>query len=38
MNKLRKLKAVLWLLLGVLSAGSMGYYVVAIWSANQPAH
>jgi hypothetical protein len=38
MNKLRELKAVLWLLLGVLSAGSMGYYVVAIWSANQPAH
>ena len=26
----------LWLLLSVLSAGSMGWYVLKIWSANQP--
>ena len=29
-------RPVLWLLLGVSSAASMGYYVAAIWSANQP--
>ena len=27
-----------WLLLSAISAASMGYYVSAIWSANQPAH
>jgi hypothetical protein len=26
----------IWLLLSMLSAASMGYYVAAIWSANQP--
>ncbi len=29
-------KPVAWLLLGLVSAGSMGYYVAEIWSANQP--
>jgi hypothetical protein len=29
-------KAVLWLVLGILSAGSMAFYVSQIWSANQP--
>ena len=29
-------RPVLWLLLGVSSAASIGYYVAAIWSANQP--
>lgn len=28
----------LWLILSLLSAFSMGYYVTYIWSANQPAH
>jgi hypothetical protein len=27
-----------WLVLSILSAVSMAYYVVAIWSANQPPH
>jgi glycosyl transferase family 87 len=31
-------KAVLWLLLSILSCGSMAYYVAEIWSANQPPH
>jgi len=31
-------RQVFWLLLGVLSAASMGEYVATIWSANQPAH
>lgn len=31
-------KTVLWLLLSILSAGSMVFYVAEIWSANQPAH
>jgi len=31
-------KPVLWLLLSIVSAGSMAYYVGQIWSANQPAH
>ena len=29
---------VLWLVLGVLSAVSMGFYVTRIWSANQPSY
>lgn len=31
-------KSVLWLLLSVVSAGSMAYYVIEIWAANQPLH
>ena len=31
-------RKLLWLLLSVLSGGSMAWYVTAIWSANQPAH
>jgi hypothetical protein len=27
-----------WLLLSIVSAGSMAYYVTEIWSANQPLH
>ncbi len=38
MNHLPTSKAVLWLVLGVLSAGSMAFYVSQIWSANQPPH
>lgn len=29
---------VLWLAVAIVCAGSMSYYVVAIWSANQPEH
>jgi hypothetical protein len=36
MNHLPISKAVFWLVLSLLSAGSMTYYVTAIWSANQP--
>jgi hypothetical protein len=36
MNNSPIAKATMWLLLSVLSAGSMAWYVVAIWSANQP--
>ncbi len=35
MNQATTSKAVLWLLLGALSAGSMAFYVIRIWSANQ---
>ena len=38
MNHAPTSKAVLWLLLSALSAGSMAFYVVRIWSANQPPH
>lgn len=31
-------KALWWLLLSIVSGGSMAYYVGQIWSANQPAH
>lgn len=31
-------KPVWWLLLSIISAGSMAYYVGQIWSANQPPH
>jgi hypothetical protein len=31
-------KPVWWLLLGIVSGGSMAYYVGQIWSANQPAN
>ncbi|MGZ4730925.1 MAG: glycosyltransferase family 87 protein [Terriglobales bacterium] len=31
-------KAVWWLLLSIVSAGSMAYYATEIWSANQPPH
>src|SRR5579872_2522297 len=31
-------RSVLWLLLSVVSAGSMAYYVLEIWGANQPPH
>jgi hypothetical protein len=31
-------KPVWWLLLSLVSGGSMAYYVGQIWSANQPAH
>jgi hypothetical protein len=31
-------KPVWWLLLSLVSAGSMAYYVDQIWSANQPEH
>jgi Glycosyltransferase family 87 len=31
-------KPVLWLLLSIVSAGSMAYYVGQIWSANQPSN
>jgi hypothetical protein len=36
MNNLFIRKKLLWLLLSVLSAGSMAWYVTAVWSANQP--
>jgi len=36
MNSSPIAKATLWLFLSILSAGSMAWYVVAIWSANQP--
>lgn len=38
MNHSPTSKAVLWLVLSALSAGSMSFYVAQIWSANQPAH
>ena len=38
MNHASTSKAVLWLLLSALSAGSMAFYVATIWSANQPPH
>jgi len=36
MNKLPS-QPVLWLLLAILAAASMGFYTVKIWSAHQPA-
>ncbi len=36
MSNLRNSKSVLWLVLSILSAGSMAWYVTEIWSANQP--
>lgn len=36
MNHVPISKPAMWLLLGVFSAGSMGWYVNKIWSANQP--
>lgn len=38
MNHASSSKAVLWLLLGALAAGSMAFYVFQIWSVNQPSH
>jgi hypothetical protein len=38
MNNFPTSKAVLWLVLSILSAGSMAWYVDALWSANQPPH
>ena len=38
MNNFPISKAVWWLLLSIISAGSMAYYVTKIWSANQPPH
>ncbi len=38
MNHASTSKAILWLLLSALSAGSMAFYVARIWSANQPPH
>ena len=37
-NSLLVSKPIWWLLLSVVSAGSMAYYVTEIWSANQPPH
>jgi hypothetical protein len=31
-------RPVLWLVVSILCAASMGFYVTAIWSANQPPH
>ena len=31
-------KSVLWLILSIVSAGSMVYYVIEIWGYGQPAH
>ena len=31
-------KSAVWLLLSIVSAGNMAYYVAEIWSANQPPH
>ncbi len=36
MNTLSIRKKVLWLVLSILSAGSMAWFVAAVWSANQP--
>lgn len=38
MKDSRLFTSILWLLLGILSAASMAFYVSQIWSANQPVH